>query len=266
MEINLLLKGYLKRLRMPQMAQSFERYAEEAIKTNLPYERYLLGLVEEEVLKREENALKIRLKRAQFPMLKTLETFDFSVIKGLNNQKILQLAQCDWIDSRENVVLVGNPGVGKTHLGISLGISACRKEKRVKFYTGAGLVNLLLEAQASHELSRIEKQIDRLDLLIIDELGYVPFSKSGGELLFSIFAARYERRSVLITSNLEFSDWGDVFSGDIRMTGALLDRLTHKCHIIKIAGESYRFKNSKEVIEQKDIDLSHSECIIGNKE
>ncbi|MBI3098184.1 MAG: ATP-binding protein [Planctomycetes bacterium] len=245
METNVLLKAYLKRLRLPTMARDFEKLAQEAAETDLPYERYLLSLAEQEALAREASALRIRLKRAQFPVLKTFETFDFSAAPGVPKQKVLQLAQGEYLAKAENLILLGNPGTGKTHLAIALGVAACRSEKKVRFATAAGLVNELLEAQAQHELSRLERQLDKFDLVVLDELGYVPFSKAGAELLFAFCAARYERKSLLVTTNLEFSDWPQVF-GEERMTGALLDRLTHRCHILKVVGDSYRFRESQE--------------------
>ena len=247
METTLLLKAYLKKLRLPTVGRDFPKIAEEAVKTNLPYDRYLLALLEQEVLQREENALKMRLKRANFPVLKTLETFDFGASASLNKQKVLQLAEGRWIQAAENVILVGNSGVGKTHIAVALGIAACRKECSVRFFPLAKLVTLLLEAQAQHALSRMERQLERVDLLILDELGYVPFSKTGAELIFGIIASRYERRSVLVTTNMEFSLWPEVFAGE-RMTAALVDRLTHKSHILSMSGESYRFKQSHQKI------------------
>jgi DNA replication protein DnaC len=246
METNLLLKAYLKKLRLPTVARDLEKMAAEAARTHLPYERFLLVLLEHEVLQREENTLKLRLKRAAFPVLKTLETFDFSAIPSLNKHTVLELTECGWIENAQNVILAGTSGVGKSHVATALGIAACRKECNVRFFTAAKLVNTLLEAQAAHSLSRLERQLLRTDLLIIDELGYVPFSKAGGEHLFGVIADRHERRSTLVTTNLDFSQWTEVF-GNERMTGALVDRLTHNAHILKIVGESYRFRVSQQM-------------------
>lgn len=244
METILLIKSYLKRLRLPTIHRDFEKMGEEAAAAGLSYERYLLGLVEQEVLQREENMLKLRLKRARFPLLKTLDTYDFSAIPSLNKQEVLQLAQGGYLEKKENIALLGNPGTGKTHLAIALGISACRKGAKAGFYNVANLVTQLEEAQASHVLSRTEKYLDKLDLVILDEVGYVPFSKAGAELLFNLCARRYERGSIIITSNLEFGQWTQVFDS-VQMTGALLDRFTHHCHILLLNGESYRFRESQ---------------------
>ncbi len=162
---------------------------------------------------------------------------------SLNKQKVLGLSQGQWIDRRENCCFIGSPGTGKTHLAIALGLAACRQGRRVRFFTTASLVNRLEELQKQYQLERFLSQLDRAELLICDELGYFTFSRTGAELLFQVFADRYERGSLLITSNLAFSEWVQVFQGE-RMTAALLDRLTHHCHIFEMNGESYRFKQS----------------------
>jgi len=264
MEATLLVKAYAKKLRLPTVSKDLEKVAQEATQANLPYERFLLLLLEQEVLQREENTLKLRLKRACFPVLKTLDTFDFTASPKLNKPKILELAEGRWIENRENAVLIGNPGTGKSHLAIALGVAACRKEYRVRFFTAATLVNALLEAQAHHALSRLEKQLDKFQLLILDDLGYVPFSKSGAELLFGIVASRYERRSVLVTTNLEFSAWTEVM-GSERMTVALVDRLTHQCQIVPFSGESYRFRQSQKRANGATVDTAQSAPMMGAK-
>lgn len=245
MEIDLLLKAHLKKLRMPTIADDYKKMAEEAARTNLPYERYLLTLVEQEVLQREQNTLRLRIKQAGFPVLKTLDTFDFTVIPSLSKPEVLRLAQAQWIEEAHNVVAGGNPGTGKTHLAIALGIAACRKGFRVRFFTAAALVAALAEAQAEHRLLKLQKQLDKNQLIVVDEVGYVTLAKDGPQLLFDFFARRYERRSVLVTTNLEFSRWPEVFGGDEMMTGAMLDRLTHHCTILQLNGESYRFRESQ---------------------
>ncbi len=154
-----------------------------------------------------------------------------------------KLARCEWIDEHTNCCLLGQPGTGKTHLAIAWGMAACREGYKVRFFTAATLVNRLEKAQKQYQLDRLLSQLDRADLLICDELGYLSFSRTGAELLFQVFADRYERKSLLITSNLAFSDWGQIFQGE-RMTAALLDRLTHHCHIFEMNAESYRFRES----------------------
>ena len=239
----LLLKANLKQLKLPTMSAECEKLAREAAANNQPYEDYLLRLTEQEVAARSANALTARIKAAAFPVMKDFDTYDFSALPGLPKQKVLELARGEWLEQRFNCCLIGNAGTGKTHLATALGLAACRQGKRVRFFTAAGLVTQLEEAQQGHRLDRFLGQLDRADLLICDELGYLSFSRAGAELLFQVFADRYERRSLLITSNLAFGDWGQVFQGE-RMTAALLDRLTHRCHIFEMNGESYRFRES----------------------
>ena len=184
-------------------------------------------------------------------MAKDFDTFDFTALPTLPKQKVLELARGEWIEQHFNCCLIGSAGTGKTHVATALGLAACRLGKRVRFFTAAGLVTQLEEAQQQHRLDRLLTQLDRIDLLICDELGYLSFSRAGAELLFQVFADRYERRSLLITSNLPFGEWGQVFQGE-RMTAALLDRLTHRCHIFEMNGESYRFRESMKAKKDKD--------------
>lgn len=239
----LLLRANLKQLRLPTIGAEFEKLAREATASNQTFEQYLLRLTELEVATRQSNALATRIHQAHFPMEKDLESFEFSSAPAVNKQKVLELARCEWIAERSNVCLVGQPGTGKTHLAVSLGLAAARHGYRVRFFTAASLVNQLEEKQKVYQLDRFLSQLDRMDLLVCDELGYLSFSRAGAELLFQVFADRYERRSLLITSNLAFSDWGQIFQGE-RMTAALLDRLTHHCEIFEMNGESYRFRES----------------------
>jgi DNA replication protein DnaC len=243
MEADLLLRSYLKRLKLPTIAVNYRKFAQEASSTNQPYERYLLALTEAEAHAREANAERKRIAKARFPALKSLDSFEFAAIPSLNKQAVLELTKGHYLEAKENVILVGPTGTGKTHISIALGIAACRQGKRVRFTTAAGLINELIEAQAQLRLSKLEAAVLKLDLLIVDEVGFVPFSKTGAELLFGVLTERHERGSVLVTTNLDFASWTDVF-GDARLTGALLDRLTHRCHIIEFQGDSYRFKES----------------------
>ena len=233
------------------MLSEWEKLAREAAGTNESYEGYLLRLTEAEVTTRAANALATRIRAACFPVVKDLDTFDFAAIPSLPKQKVLELSRGAWVEQHSNCCLIGNAGTGKTHLATALGLSVCRLGRRVKFVTAAGLVTQLEEAQQQHRLDRLLTQLDRIDLLVIDELGYLSFSRGGAELLFQVFADRYERRSVLVTSNLAFSEWGTVFQGD-RMTAALLDRLTHRCEIFEMNGESYRFRESMKAKADKE--------------
>ena len=204
-----------------------------------------------EVTARAANVLKARIKQAGFPALKDFDSYDFTAQPSLAKLKVLELAAGEWIAERSNICFVGNSGTGKTHLAIALGLAACRQGRRVRFFTAAGLVNRLEEAQKQYQLERFLEQLGRADVLICDELGYLSFSRAGAELLFQVFAERYERKSLLVTSNLPFGDWVQVFQGE-RMTAALLDRLTHRCHIFEMNGESYRFRESMKGKKDKD--------------
>ncbi len=242
-DTHLLLKSNLKQLKLPTMQAEFQKLAREAADANEGHEQYLLRLCEMEVSARSANALQARIRAAGFPAHKDFDTFDFAAVPGLNKLKVLEMARGDWIGERTNACLIGSPGTGKTHLAVALGLAACRQGRRVRFVTAAALVTQLEEAQKQYQLERALRALDRVELLICDELGYLSFSRAGAELLFQVFADRYERRSLLVTSNLAFSEWGQVFQGD-RMTAALLDRLTHRCQIFEMNGESYRFRES----------------------
>ncbi|MBA4496316.1 IS21-like element helper ATPase IstB, partial [Paenactinomyces guangxiensis] len=209
----------------------------------IPYEDFLLALLEQEVMQREENQIASRIKSAKFPMQKSLDQYDFAALPVLNKPKLLQLARCEFIQKAENILFIGNSGTGKTHLSIALGMEACKHGYTVQFWTAAKISNELMEAQTEKRLLQLEKQWLKANLIILDEVGFVPLSKAGAELLFQFCASRYERGSMIITSNLDFSNWTQVFK-DEQMTAALVDRLTHRAHIFAMNGESYRFKQS----------------------
>jgi DNA replication protein DnaC len=185
-----------------------------------------------------------RIRQARFPAVKSLDGFDFAAIPSLNKMLVLELARCAYVERRENVVALGPSGTGKTHIALGLGLAACQRGLSVGFVTAAALVHELLEAREEHRLLRLQKQLAAYRLLIVDELGYVPLSSAGAELLFEVFSRRYERGSVLVTGNLPFDEWTSVF-GSERLTGALLDRLTHHVHLLEMNGESYRLQASR---------------------
>jgi len=239
----LLIQAHLKRLRMPAIARTYEALAREAAEANQSYESFLLAVLDQEVRQRDESLQRSRTQAARFPCIKTLDQFDFSAVPTLNKAKLLLLAQGDYVDRRENILLIGDNGTGKTHLATALGICACRQGRRVRFVTAPALVNELLEARQQYRLSRVEAYYQRVEVLVVDEFGFVPFARDGSELLFNLCAARYERRTTIVTSNLEFSRWPEVL-GDHTMAGALVDRLTHHAHVIQVSGESYRFRES----------------------
>lgn len=240
---DLLIRHHLQRLRLPTMSRHYQKLAQEAAEGNQPYEEYLLRLLELEVAQREENTQKRRITQARFPYLRTLDQFDFPAIPSVNKAMVLELSNGKYLDRKENVVLMGNMGTGKTHIAISLGLLACRQGKKVRFSTATGLINELLEDQGQHSMGRKMEHLKKLDLLILDEVGFVPFTPEGARVLFQVCADRYLRGSILVTTNLEFGRWVEVF-GDERLTGALLDRVTHQCHVLEFNGDSYRFKES----------------------
>jgi DNA replication protein DnaC len=238
-----LLKAHFRQLRLPTMGTEFEKLARDAAAANQTFAQFLLRFTETELAARASNAVTMRIKNAAFPVLKDFDTFDFSALPQLSKPKILELARCEWIEQKYNCCLVGSSGTGKTHIASGLGQAACRAGLRVRFFTAAELVSRLEKEQKQYALDRFLSQLDRAHLLICDELGYMTMSRSGVELLFRVFADRYERGSMLITSNLPFSDWVQIFQGE-RMTAALLDRLCHRCHIFEMNGENYRFRES----------------------
>jgi DNA replication protein DnaC len=239
-----LLEHHLKQLRLPTFLREYDKVARQCAAESVDYPRYLLRLTEQELLERERRATERRIHQARFPVVKSLDTFEFLAIPAVNKALVLELARCEFLLRRENVLLLGNSGTGKTHLALALGLSACQRGHRVRFTTAAAMVHELIEARDEKRLLRYQKQMAGYELLIVDELGFVPLSKSGAELLFEVFSQRYERGSTLVTSNLPFQEWTEVF-GSERLTGALLDRLTHHVHILEMNGESYRLKQSK---------------------
>lgn len=239
-----LLKHHLKMLKLPTMNAECEKIAARAAQDNVDHLAFLLQLCELELIERERKAAERRLKAARFPAHKLLDEFNFQDRPSVNKPLLLQLIQGDYLDQRENILLVGPSGTGKTHLAISLGIAACGQGKKVRFFRVTELITLLSEAKEERQLLRIRAQLGKLDLLILDELGYVPASKAGAELLFDVIATAYERNSMIVTTNLPFENWTEVL-GSERLTGAALDRLTHRCHIVETKGESYRLQDAK---------------------
>jgi len=239
-----LLKHHLKSLKLPTILGECEKVAARCAADNVDHLGYLLQLCELELIDRERRAAERRLKAAKFPTHKTLETFDFKAQPSVNKVLVTELIRGDYLDKRENILLVGNSGTGKTHLSTALGIAACGQGKRVRFIRVTELITQLMEAREDRELMRLKRQLSKLDLLILDELGYVPASKAGSELFFDVISTAYERMSLIVSTNLPFENWTEVL-GSERLTGATLDRLTHRCHILETAGESYRLQEAK---------------------
>ena len=239
----ILLAHHLKALKLPTFLREHQKLARQCAAEGVDHVRYLTRLVELELIDRERRMVERRIKAARFPAVKSLDSFDFTAIPKLNKMQVLELARCEWIERRENVIALGPSGTGKTHIALGLGLAACQKGMSVSFTTAAALVNELMEARDERRLLRFQKQMAAVKLLIVDELGFVPLSKTGAELLFELISHRYERGSTLITSNLPFDEWTETF-GSERLTGALLDRLTHHVSILEMNGESYRLANS----------------------
>lgn len=237
------LRENLKSLTLSTMARGLESRLRQAKESGAGYDEFLLDLATDELQARAENRLNRRVREAKFPLLKTLEEFDFNAVDGLDIRLIRDLSGCDYIKERRNIIFLGRSGTGKTHLATALGVDACRNNYRTRFISGYALVNELIEAREDRDLQRLIQRYARYDLLVLDELGYIPFSKEGAELLFQVLAERQEKGSVIITTNLGFADWTQVF-GDPVMTAALLDRLTHRAHIINCQWDSYRLKQS----------------------
>ncbi|MBA3326401.1 MAG: ATP-binding protein [Rhodobacteraceae bacterium] len=238
-----LLAHHLKQLKLPTVLREYDKVARECAREGVDHPRYLLRLVELELIDRERRTIERRIRAARFPAVKSLDTFDFTAIPNLNKMLVLELARGEFILRRENVIALGNSGTGKSHVALALGLAACQKGLTVAFTTAAALVHQLMEARDERRLLKLQRELQAVKLLIVDELGYVPLSPTGAELLFEVFSQRYERGSTIVTSNLPFEDWTSVL-GSERLTGALLDRLTHHVHILTMNGDSYRLKQS----------------------
>ena len=220
-----LLAHHLKALKLPSFLREYDKLARQCAADAVDHVRYLLRLAELELIERERRMVERRIKEAKFPAVKSLDSYDFLALPSLNKALVLELARSEYVLRRENVIALGNSGTGKTHVALGLGLAACQKGLSVGFTTAAAVVHELIEAR--------------------DELGYVPLSQTGAELLFEVFSHRYERGSTIVTSNLPFDEWTGVFASE-RLTGALLDRLTHHVHILEMNGDSYRLKQSKQ--------------------
>jgi len=240
----ILLSHYLKTLKLPTFQREYQKLARLCATEGVDHVGYLTRLSEREMIKRDRRKVERRIKAAKFPVVKSLDSFDFAAIPKLNKMQVLELARCEWLERRENVIALGPSGTGKTHVALGLGLAACQKGLSVGFTTAAALVSEMMEALDERRLLRFQKQMAAYQLLIIDELGFVPLSKTGAELLFELISQRYERGATLITSNLPFDEWTETL-GSERLTGALLDRVTHHVNILEMNGESYRLAQSR---------------------
>jgi DNA replication protein DnaC len=249
------IQGHARQLRTPTIARECTAVARRARDEGWAYEEFLRELLETELRSRQENAARRYLKQAAFPDQKTLEQIDWEALAGISRPKILELASCGFVDAAEDVVIAGPIGTGKTHLAIALGVEAARRRVPVVFRKASDLVRELLEARDERTLTRLHRRYHKTPLLIVDELGFVPFKRDGGELLFNLLSDRYERRSTLVTTNLAFAEWVQVF-GDEKLTTALLDRLAHHAHILTTKGKSYRTGRGKKDEARPAVDAS----------
>jgi len=240
----------LKQLKLPAMLREYAKWASVCQSERADYQTFLLRLCEREVHDRELRAAERRAKTARFPVVKTLDTFNVQAQPSIKQELVRELIRGESRDRCENVLLIGNSGTGKSHLSTGLAFAACQQGRRVRFFTATGLVTQLLEKREERPLERFQQQFERLHLIVLDELGDVPFSKTGAELLFEVVSRAYERTSLIVTTNLPFEAWTEV-RGTERLTGALLDRLTHRIHILEANGESDRLRESKDRLKRR---------------
>lgn len=247
-----LIKADARALKMPGVVRVYETLAREARDSKWTHEEYLHEVLTAELASRSDSAVRHRIRDARFPEMKTLDGFDFAAADGVDAAQVSRLARCEWVKKAENVILAGPIGTGKTHLAISLGIEAAKQRFHVAFIRAADLVRNLVEARDKRELGRLQRRLSRVDLLVVDEVGFVPFDRSGGELLFNAIAARYEKKSVLVTTNLAFSEWPKVFADDEKLTTALLDRLADRATVLTTRGKSFRMRRRQNPGESLD--------------
>jgi DNA replication protein DnaC len=239
------IRIHARALKLPGVIRNFEALARQAREHSWIHEQYLCENLKMEIDSRSHSVIQNRIREAHFPELKTLDTFDAKLSEGVGATVVAKLADCEWVENAENVIIAGPIGTGKTHLAIALGIEAARRKKRVKFYRAAEIVRALVEARDARELGSLLRRLKKSHLLVLDELGFVPFERQGGELLFNLLAERYENSSILLTTNLSFSEWPTVFGGDEKLATALIDRLAHHSTIIATKGASNRLKTKQ---------------------
>lgn len=239
------IKKYVTELKIPGINQSLNMKIEEAYKLDKSYEEFLKEIFEEAYDLRKENGRKGRIRNAKFPYSKYLDSLQIEYLPEEAKKKLKELKTLEFIEGGRNIILAGNPGTGKTHLSIGLGIECCNKGYKVYFATVPSLINELKESRSKKLLHSFEKRFEKYDLIILDELGYISFDKEGSELLFTFLSLRAERKSTIITTNLSFDRWNEIFN-DVVLTAALIDRMTHNSFVINMNGGSYRMKETKE--------------------
>lgn len=248
-----LLVHQLKHLRLGRVAEVLDAHLQRAVAANMSYLDFLRGLIEEATTAQDTRIVNGRIKAAHFPYLKTLEQFDFSFQPGLSRQKIADLATLRFVENHDNIILLGPPGTGKTHVAIALALKSCEAGHKVLFITLADLVAQLHAALADHSLSARLKTLNQVDVLVIDEVGYVPLDKTGADHLFQVIARRYETGSIILTSNKAFTEWGNILGGDSVVASAILDRLLHHSVVFNIKGESYRLREKRDALLKEEV-------------
>ena len=247
------LREQLKRLSLNTMASMFEDEANKASKGQMSYTAFLARLVDEEVVSKTDRSVNARIAKARFPAIKTVESFDFSFQPSLPATRIKELAELGFIEHADNVLFVGPTGTGKTHLSIALGLKACNQRKRVLFTSAMSLLDQMVAATVSHTLGTMLETLGRLDLLIIDELGYMPVDTHRSNLFFQVVSRRYEKGAIILSTNKPFDRWGEMFGDDV-IASAILDRLLHHSHIIAINGPSYRIKDKLKKLKDRGVE------------
>jgi DNA replication protein DnaC len=245
----------LKGLRLPAMAEMLDSYAKQAASSSMSYMDFLSGLVSEEVSRKERRSIQNRINSARFPILKSLNDFDYAFQPGINRKKLEELSNLRFIDSKENVLFLGPPGVGKTHLAIGLGVGACESGYKVLFTTLNDMISALMASMADNSFPSKLRTFIQPSLLIVDEVGYLPVSNEGANFLFQVVAKRYETGSIILTSNQSFAAWGGIL-GDSIIASAILDRLLHHSTVFNIRGDSYRLREKKKLIGKEEKESS----------
>jgi len=245
------IEYYCKLLSLPLIKEIYLKEAEEAAKSKISYQQFLYNLLKQQANLRIDNSVKTKIKKAKFPFIKTTEEYDFSFQPEVDEKLIRELSELNFMDEAKNIIFVGPPGVGKTHLAVGIGIKAAMKRKRVLFFNAEELITELIAAGIGNRIAEYIESLSRIDLLIIDELGYLEINKSASSLFFKLISRRYEKKSTIITTNKPFEEWNEIFGDEVAAT-AILDRLLHHCYPFLINGKSYRMRELFKKMEKSE--------------